>query len=261
MGTLASNPTAVATYDAQINKKGLDLIRSVITRDLGTEVVNPAASVREGQLVSRDSAGYIIPANLVDVYGIAKWGSAALGVSVVVDEPVTLNGTTVTLLKRPNVSNVTVRSAPGMAGTLYVGGGTAYTIVAANGTIARVGTITDGQTVYVTYTYALTDADYMFDGRYFQNQAGDRTLYQEGRITIITDWARVFTIEWTSGTGIATGLTYTLTGATSKLYCSAEGKFTNVNAGGTSDFVGRVYQIPSAQDPYMGVTTGGNPTP
>lgn len=260
MGTLSSNPTAAAAFDGQIIKKGLDLSRSIITRDLGTEVVGPSATVRPGGLVSRDSSGYIVAATGADVYGVAKWGKDTFGVSVVVDEAIVLNGTTPTNLAHANVSNVTVRSAPNMGGSLYVGAGTDYNANATNGTVARdaTTTIADGATVYVTYTYALVDADFEFDGRFWQNQAVDRTAFQDGRITIITDWARLFTIEWASGTGVASGLTYTLTGAGSKLYCSSEGKFTNT-AG--TDFVGRVYQIPTALDPYMGVTAHGNPTP
>jgi hypothetical protein len=257
MGTLVSNPTAAAAFDGQIIKKGLDLSRSVITHDLGTEVVDPAATVRPGSIVSRNSTGYVIAATGLNTYGIAKWGKDTFGVSVVVDEAIVLNGTTPTNLAHANVSNVSVRSAPNMSVAAYIGGGDDYTAVAVNGTVARDATTTipDGATVYVTYTYALVDADFNFDGRFWQNQPVDRTAYQDGRITVITDWSRVFTIEWASGTGVATGLTYAIN---DKLYCSAESKFTNTPG---TDFVGRVYQIPTALDPYMGVTAHGNPTP
>lgn len=264
MGTLVSSPTAVAAFDGQLNKKGLDLNRSVIRNDLGTEVANPTATIRAGMLVTRDSSGFIAPAASVDIYGIAKWGKSSFGVSVHVDEAIVLTGTSAISLLRGNVSNVTVRSAPAMAGTVYAVT-TDYTLSTTNGTVTRValGTIADGQTVYVTYTYALVDADYNIDGRFWQNQAEDRTLYQDGRITVITGWSRVFTIEWTTGDGVATApnSTYALTGANSKLYCSTEGKFTNDPTTGTPEFAGRVYQIPTASDPYMGVTSHGNPNP
>lgn len=265
MGTLVSSPTAVAAFDGQIKKKGLDLSRSVIGRDLGTEVVNPTATIRAGQLVTRDSSGYIASATGLYVYGVAKWGSAPFGVSVVSDLPMVLTGTTAIATGFGNITNVTVRSAPNMAGTLYVGGGTDYNVVSAAGTIARDATTTipDGATVYATFTYALVDADFNFDGRFWQNQAADRTAFQEGRITVITDWSRLFTVEWTTGdAGAAGGVnsTYALTGAASNLYCSPEGKFTNDTAG-APNFVGRVYQLPTAADPYMGVTSHGNPVP
>lgn len=264
MGTLASNPTAAAAFDGQIFKKGLDLSRSIIGRDLGTDIADPAAIIRPGMLVSRNALQYIIPANLSDVYGVAKWGKDNFGVSAQVDLALVMNGVVVTNLTvngtgRGNVSNVTVRSLPNMGGVLYVGGGTDYTINTGNGTIVRVGAgIPDGSTVYVTFTYALVDADFNFDGRYWQNQATDRTAFQEGRITVITDWSRVFTVEWATGVGIATGLTYGLTGASADLFCDALGKFSNVSGGG-AEFVGKVYQLPTAGDPYLGATIHGNP--
>lgn len=258
MGTLVSSPSAMASFDAQINKKGLDLNRCVIHRDLGTEVADAAATFRPGQLVSRNATGFVIGATGTDVYGIAKWGKIAFGVGVVVDLPMTLNGTTAVATGKANISNVTVRSAAGMAGTVFAGGGTDYNVVAVAGTIARdaTTTIADGATVFVTFTYALVDADFDFDGRFWQNQPADRTLYQESRITVITDWARIFTVEWTTGddTADAANSTYALTGANSKLYCSPEGKFTNDSGGGARDFVGKVYQLPTASDPYMGIT-------
>ena len=260
MGTLASNPAAAAAFDGQIFKKGLDLGRSVIGRDLGTDVADPNATIRAGMLVSRNASGFVIPANLSDVYGVAKWGKTSLGVSVNVDEAIVLNGTAATNLARGNVSNVSVRSLPNMGGTLFTGGGTDYTVNAGNGTVARNGggAIGDGATVYVTYTYALTDADYDIDGRFWQNQPENRAQFNENRITVITDWARLFTVEWATGTGVASGLTYGLTGANADLFCDANGKFNNTSGGG-AEFVGKVYQLPTASDPYMGVTIHGNP--
>lgn len=263
MGSLVSDPNREAAFDGQIFKKGLDLDRSRFTLDPGTWVADPNAVIRAGMIVSRNATGGVIPAAGTDTLGVAKWGKTAFGVSVQVDLAVVLPGTTTVNLTvngvgRGNVSNVTVRSLAGMAGTLFVGGGTDYTINAGNGTITRVGggAIADGATVFVTFTYALVDADYEFDGRYWQNQAEDRVFWSEGRGTVISDWARLFTVEWATGTGVATGLTYTLTGATADLFCSAEGKFSNTASG---EFMGKCSQVPTATDPYMGVVIHGNP--
>lgn len=263
MGTLVSNPTAQAAFSGQIFKKGLDLPRCKILVDDGTLVADPASTIRAGMIVTRNSTGYVAPATGLLTYGVAKWGKDSFGVSVQVDLPLVLNGTTATNLTvngvgRGNVSNVTVRSAPNMAGTVYVSA-TDYTLNAGNGTVARIalGAITDGQTVYCTFTYALVDADFNFDGRFWQNQANDRTAYEEGRIAVITDWARIFTVEWTTGDGTANaaGSTYAINDA---LYCSAEGKFLNDSTGGPN-FMGRVFQVPTASDPYMGIVMHGNP--
>jgi hypothetical protein len=264
MGTLVSNPTAAAAFDGQVHKKGLDLARSVIMRELGTEVALGTTTFNGGSIVSRNAAGYIIAATGNDTYGVAKWGKNTFGTSVNVDEAIVLTGiVTPTNLARPNISQLTVRSAPGMAGTVYTeGAGNDYLENTVNGTVLRdaATTIADGATVYCTYTYALADADFDFDGRFWQNQPADRTAYQEGRITVITDWSRLFTTEWVTGDGLAAAVnsTYTLTGANSQLYCSTGGKFTNDPAGAV-DRVGKVYQLPTQQDPFMGVTIHGNP--
>jgi hypothetical protein len=111
------------------------------------------------------------------------------------------------------------------------------------------GAITDGQTVYCTYTYALTDADFEFDGRDFRNQQNNDVLGQEGRIAIITDWSKLYSIEWD------TSQLYDMT-TNNKLYVDANGKATSVSG---TDKVGQVSQLPNANDPYMGMILHGNP--
>ncbi len=258
MGSLIGSPAAQAAFDNQINKKGLDLKRCRINSDDGTNVADSAAVIRAGMIVSRNATGYVIPATGTDVFGVAKWGKTSLGISVRVDQPLVLSSTTATSVGRGSINNVSVRSAVLMAGTTYTGGGTDYTAVAAAGTIARValGAITDGQTVYVTYTYELVDSDYQFDGLLFQNQPENRAQYNENRMTVIQGHSRIFTMEWMTGTAVATGLAYALTGATADLFCSATGKFSNVAA---NEYMGKVYQVPTADDPYLGLTMHGNP--
>jgi len=258
MGTLQSNPTAVAAFDAQIFKKGLDLKRSIFSRSLGTEVAGPAADFRPGQIVTRDASGYIQPCTGLYSYGVAKWGKTQLGNSLTVDKEMVLTGTTAISLGRGSVSNVTVRAAPDMGGALYVGAGTDYTVVALAGTVARAGgsAITDGQTVYVTFTYALTADDFLTDGTHWFGNEADRATFNAGRVAVITDWSRLFTVEWATGKGVTEGLTYALTGAPSNLYCNADGRFSNDPVG---DLVGRCYQLPTNDDPFMGVTYHGNP--
>lgn len=254
MGTLISNPTAEAAFDGQIHKKGVDLRRSDVTKFEGLYVANPTATIRAGMLVTRDASGYVVPSTGTNILGWARWGSTNLGLSVKVDKAITLDGTTATSVGRGSISNVTVRSAPNMAGTLYAAP-TDFTVDGTAGTITRValGGIADGQTVYVTFTYALTDADYDIDGRFFQNQNDSRTQYESGRISVITNWAKLYTVEWATGSA-TTGRTYAVNTA---LYGDANGK---ANATAANEFVGRCYQVPTAQDPYMGIIAHGNPS-
>lgn len=253
MGSIGST-SRHAAFDGQIHKKGLDLRRSTIGQDPGTYVTTDAAQLRAGQCVTYDASGFIVASGVNGVVGFNKWDKQSLGVSVRVDEAIVLNGTTATNLTRGNVSNVSVRSAPNFSGTLFTVT-TDYTVNAANGTITRValGAIADGATVYVTFTYALTDADFNFDGRSFRNQSNDRVTGQENRVTVISDWSKIFTMEYDSSAQYAT--------ATSnfRLFATAEGKASSVNAGGTADFLGRVHQLPNADDPFLGMTAHGNP--
>jgi hypothetical protein len=250
------NPTLLS-FQGQIFPKGLKLEQCSITRTDGTCVADPAAVIRPGQLVSKNASNYLIPANLNGVYGVAKYGKVLYGNSVRVDAPVVLVGTTASSLPRPLVSNVSVRSLPNYGGTLYAAAD--YTINATNGTIARAGgsSIPDGATVYVTFTFQLTEADFLFDGRLFQQQPADYAAFAFGQINVIVDWAKIFTIEYATGQAIATGgLTYTMNQA---LYCNAEGQFSNISGGG-AEFVGRVTQLPTASFSWMGIVMGGNPT-
>jgi hypothetical protein len=222
--------------------------------DIGTYVALDSATIRAGQFVTYDANGFIIPSTGTGTIGVSKWNKQQFGVSVNVDEAVTLVGVVASNLARPNVSNVAVRSAINFGGTLYTPGvGNDYVVNAANGTVTRdpLTTIPDGATVYVTYTYALTDADFEFDGRDFRNQSNNDVLGQENRITVITNWARLFTIEYDTSVNYGTAANF-------KLYVSAAGKATS--AAGT-DFAGQVHQPPRADDPYLGMAITGNPVP
>jgi hypothetical protein len=252
MGSLNDGSPRHAAFNSDVFPKGLDLRRSVINNDLGTYVAADAAVLRAGQFVSYNTGGFIVPSTGADTIGVSKWNKQQFGVSVNVDEAIVLVGTTPTNLARGNISNQAVRSAPNMGGTLFTGGGGDYNEVLGAGTIARDGTTTipDGATVYVTYTYALTDADFEFDGRDFRNQQNNDVLGQENRLAVISDWSRLFNMEWD------TSVTYTLTGATSKLFVSAQGKATSTSG---TDFAGQVHQVPTADDPFLGMTLHGNP--
>ena len=261
MGSLNDGSPDLASFTGQVFKKGLDLGRCTIKRDFGVYTTADGTTLRAGQLVSRDATGLVIPATGADVFGVAKWNKQQFGVSVNVDEPLVFTSAAQVLnLKRPNVSNVAIRAAAGFGSAAIAQAGN-YTVVAANGTVADIGgNLVALGTVYVTYTYALADADFEFDGRDFRNQANDDVTGSEGKITVITDWSLLYTMEWASGAGITGGATigdYALTGADSNLYCDALGKFSNIAT--ANEYVGKVFQLPTAQDPYMGVTVSGNP--
>ena len=247
---MSSQGIRSAAFSSDLYQKGLDLRRSRLGHVDGTLIADPAATIRPGAMVANGAAG-VVQANLVDVIGVAKWGKQQFGYSTEVDEAIVLNGTTATALKRANVSNVAVRTAAGLSGTPV--GAAQYTVSTTNGTIARVGgsTIADGATVYVSYTWALTAAQYQFDGLPFHQQFGDDYVSsQENRIAVIDSESRIFSVEWN------TSVAYAITGASSLLYCDANGRFSSTDAG-TADFVGKVIQLPNSEDRFMGIKFNG----
>jgi hypothetical protein len=250
MGSLL-NSNRLAAFNGDVYPKGLDLRRCIINNDPGVWEALSTATIRQGQFQAQDANGYLLPSAGADTVGVAKWNQQTTGVSVNVDEAITMTGTTAQDLARGNVSNVSVRSAQNFTGTLYTVT-TDYTVNAANGTVTRVGggTITDGQVVYVTYTYALTDGDFEIDGRDFRNQSNNDVLGNEGKLALITNWAQLFSIEYD------TSVAYAMTGATSLLYVSSEGKVTS--ASGT-DAAGKIRQLPNSTDQFMGFLSFGNP--
>lgn len=237
--------------------EGLDLGRCQIREALGVWVADPNTTFRAGMLVMRDANGLITASNGLDFLGVAKWNHATSMVAVQVDEAVALIGTTASNLKFANISNVRVASAVKGGGTVYTIT-TDYTLSTTNGTVTRVGGagITDGQTVYVTYTYAITESMLLQNqGKNFWNTI-DEVSVNEGRVTVITDAEILFTSQYD------TGVNYALTGATSNLYAATtggkEGLFTSSSAG-SAKVVGRVFQVPTAADPFLGVRLTKNP--
>jgi hypothetical protein len=255
MGSLNTDAGRLAAFTGQIYPGGLDLGRCVIQQDLGIFVADPAATILQGQLVTKGVNGILCSTTGKGIIGVAKWNKATAVVSSVVDEPIVLTGTGAVNLKHANVANVKVAAAAGQGAAYTVT--TDYTVSAANGTVTRVAgqAIADGATVYVTYTYTLSAADLDFQGRNFFNFLDDVSI-QDNHITVIVDWSILFTTQYD------TSKVYDLTTAAQNLYAGTTakggaGNFTNDATAG--EFVGRVIQLPSATDPYMGVAFGGNP--
>jgi hypothetical protein len=246
MGSVGlGNNADLGAFLNRIFPEGLDLGRCQITQALGIYVADPTNTFRAGQVVMRNAAGLVVPSDGTDVLGVAKWNHATTLVSAVTDEAVVLTGVVASNLKHPMISNVRVASGLKGTGTVYAET-TDYTLSTTNGTVTRValGGITSGATVYVTYTWQITEADLVqMQGKNFWN-TNDEVSQNESRITVITDAELLYTTQYD------TSKVYTLTGATSNLYASSTGLFTS--ASGTK-YVGRVYQVPTAADPFLGL--------
>lgn len=252
MGSVGlGNNAQLGAFQNRTFAEGLDLGRCQISEALGVYVADAAASFRAGSLVMRNSSGLVVASDGTDVLGVAKWNKATGLLGAKVDEAIVLVGTTASNLSRANVSNVRVASATGYTGTTYTVT-TDYTVNATNGTVTRngAGAIASGATVYVTYTFQITTQElYQNQGTNFWNNVDD-VSQADNRVTVITDAELIFTTQYDSSR------TYALTGANSNLYAATggglAGLFTN-DTSGSAEFVGRVFQLPTAADPYMGI--------
>lgn len=251
MGSIG-NTGRLGAFQSDVFASGLDLGRCEIMRDLGVFKAAENATILQGQMVSLNADGELVLADATDVFGIAKWNKASLGVSVAVDEAVTVSFGGVTNLQRGNVSNVRVQSAVD-GGGVTIPAASNYTLSAANGTLtwdsptSGANAPANGATVYVSYTFDLTASDYQFQGLNFFNKLDDVGGLTDGRLTIIQGPATIFTTQYDTSEVFAVG---------APVYCGGdtageEGLFTITST--NSELVGHVIQAPRADDPYLGV--------
>lgn len=238
---------------------GLDLKRCVVAGpSLGVWDADSAATIRQGDLVTRGTTGKITTALGVNVMGVSKWTQASTHLGVVVDEPVTLVGTTASTLKHANVSNARVQTATGGGGSTVAASGN-YTLNTTNGTLARLSgsSIADGATVYITYTYQLSEADLDFQGRNWFNSLNDVTL-AAGKVTVIQGASHLYTTRYDTSVVYAINDILFSLGATT---AGLAGLIGRSNSGsGTGDGgqrCGVCTQVPTAADPFLGIEFQG----
>lgn len=246
MGTAGFGSPRLTAFNRDVNPKGLELVKCDIQKELGVFKAEPNATIRAGQWVKLDANQFVVPVTAgADIpLGIAKWNKQQFGRSVIVHEAVKVvfGGTTVlsrspygqTFAAAPDA--VALRVAPDIS-TADVAAGT-VTITTPNvidwGATGPGGGVADGDTLYATYAYSLTDADLDLDGRDFRNQSNNDVLGQDDRITVITDWSMICTTEFDPFGVYAPG---------AALYLDAEGRVSDTVAGSIR---GRVFQPPAA---------------
>jgi len=241
---------------------GIDLMRSQYTRNLGHFVASASSTFRAGMLVQLNSSQEIeICGNggATNPFGFAKYTKANTLYASVVGEQIQLVGVAATNLAH---SNLWVPGATGgvrvynlTTGTVYTeGAGSDYTANYTNGQITRVagGTIADGEIVGVDYQYTVTEQELKFEGRNFWNFLNDVDI-QDRKITVINDWSLIFTTQYDVAQTFA--VNDALTAGTSA--ANMEGLVTK---GGAGPYIGRVYQVPTPDDPFLGVQYAGGPT-
>ena len=260
MGSVALDSPRLGAFQSDVFPRGLDLGRCVILQDIGVYRAADAADFEMGMLVAQDATGNLVKAVSRPVLGVAKWNKTNVWTAAVIDEAVSFpTVTAVVQLDHATVKNVQVRDAPDLGGTLMVAA-TDYTLNATNGTLTRInpgsGNLVVGATQYVTYTYDLATRDLDFQGRNFFNFQDDVSI-ADGRVTVITDASILFSSMYDTAR-----TDYALTGTGKNLYCGGNtaalaGMFTSDSSEG--EFVGHVMQLPTADDPFLGIRLGGDP--
>lgn len=231
---------------------GIDLMRTQYTRNLGTYVANASTTFRAGMLVSLNSAQEIVVCDGVAPFGFAKYTKANTLYAAVVAEQIQLTGVVATNLAHANLwaaagtGAVRVTDITGV--TVYTeGGGSDYTVSYVNGQVTRVGggTIGDGDLVLVDYQYQVSEQDLKFEGRNFWNFTDDVTI-QGDKITVINDWSFIYTTQYDPSQTYAVN-DVLLAGAVGD---TKSGLVTKAGAGA---HIGRVFQPPTADDPFLGI--------
>ena len=231
---------------------GIDLMRSQYTRNLGTYVANASTTFRAGMLVSLNTDQEIVVSDGSSPFGFAKYTKAHTPIASVTAEHIQLNALVATNLAH---GALWVPGATGGVRVTDITGTTVYTEGAAadyvanytNGQITRVvgTTIGDGDYVLVDYQYQVTEQELKFEGRNFWNFIDDVTI-QGDKITVINDWSFIWTTQFDAAQTY--GVDDVLNAGT-----SGNTKSGLVTKGGGGAYIGRVFQVPTADDPFLGI--------
>ena len=237
--------------------RGLDHQRTQYLTAFGDYVANSSTTFYSGMLVDINANQEVIISAGASPLGWAKYNRTTTFYGAVIGEYIQLNGTTATSLAHANVRSAGgtdgVRVAAALTSTAYVeGAGDDYTVNYTNGTVVRTAgsTIPDGGYVYVNYQYALTARELLDDGQNFWNFDNDVTI-QGDKITVITGDATIYTTAYDASQTYA--INDALTAGTTAASLSGL-----VTKGGAGLAIGKCIQVPTADDPYLGVLSTFN---
>ena len=249
------------TYQISDFVTGLDLKRSQYTEDFGNWYALETTTFRAGMLVGLDANQNVVRSVGTHVLGFAKASKSTTIYAYVVGEYIQLNALVATTLANANLLTAAggaagVRVAAALTGAAYTEGAfNDYTVNYVNGTVVRVGgsAIPDGGYVYVNYAYQMTAAEIEREGHNFWNYDNDVTI-QDNRVTVIQAPAAIFTSQYDpSRTYAVEDAVYA--GVTGELL---EGLVTTSNTG---QYIGRVLQVPTPSDPFLGIRFMGTDAP
>jgi len=215
--------------------------------------VDPNVNIQAGMIAFLTTSGGVVVATTAASGTVPVgtfWKDRSNGFVRSTIENLTFNTNNIVTASKGNfLSTGNVRVA-NTAGTTVYNQGTDYTVTTANGVITRIvgGSISASQTVMVSYLYTVSSTGVYWDnvstkwstGWNYDRQPDD-TL-GSSKITLVTGDAILFTDQYD------VNQTYTLN---QQLYANAASQWTN--QAGTTSSCGRVVQVPTAADPWLGV--------
>lgn len=222
---------------------GLDRTRLLVERRLGVDAVDPNTLFSEGDVLHWSADGWkqSDDADAVVIRGIAGINKQTTQNGVIIGEEVVLNAEDVTPLAHGNVIDGSQKVTDETGATTYTET-TDYLFVDANGTIARVatGSIGDGDTVLVSYTYQKTQIEIEEDPGLGINNSLDETI-GSGNVAVFQGNCLIATTQYDTSQDYAVN---------DVLYDNGDGLLTSDDTG-SPVAVGSVKSPPSAQDPYL----------
>jgi hypothetical protein len=233
---------------------GIDLGRSQFDDNFGHWMADSTTTFTSGMLLQLNSNGEVVRSVGTEPFGWARMNKTSSLYAAVWGERIQLTGTTATTLANTNlraaaggVAGVLVSSAINGGTTYTEGAGSDYVVNYTNGTVTRTAgsTIGSGAYVYVSYQYLIPTTQLRFEGKNFYNHFDEVT--QNGRkVSICTGPGLVFTTMFDPAQTYAVNDALTA-GTTAEVL---EGYVTK---GGAGAFIGNVFQVPTAADPFMGI--------
>lgn len=241
--------------------RGLDLTRTTYLKAYGNYVANSATTFEAGMPVSLNAAGEIIVHAGADTrpFGVAKYNKDTTISAAISAEPIqfAIAGGTATLAHTGLIDHGGANTG-GLRITAAATGGVSYvettdfTYVSATGVVTHVpapgGSIPLLTTVYAWYQYNLTAAELLRDGLNFWNFSDDITV-QGGKCVVITGPCEIYTTQYNAARTWAINDDVTI-GAVGD---GANGIYDQNSTSANNTSIGRVIQLPTADDPYLGI--------
>lgn len=223
----------------------IDLSRAAITVALGHWKVSDMATFEAGAPMTLNSNGEMeVCVHGDNFFGIAKWNKTTSLRAAVHEEPIITGATAGEAVPLANANIVTGSVRVVLAADGSHVSATNYEINHVNGTIVGTGVnaIPPSTAILVSYRYTLTTEEMIVRGANYQNTHDD--TMGSGRITVIQDYAIVYTDQYDTATAYSEG---------SSVFVTAAGVFGSTGVGGA---VGRIVETPSAANALLGIQIG-----